>query len=130
MKTSRKTRSGATKTFLSVTLICAMFATYTQPGFAIALSGQKIHAQLLGVLTSTSTSSSQTTNNRIIVRDNLGLSGLNLTCLLLGCNVLESLGDPGGQLFVVQSLGNPVPLLNHLLSAVGIVDAEPDHECR
>lgn len=38
---------------------------------------------------------------RLIVRDSLGLPGLNLTCALLGCQVLHGLGDPQGQLFVV-----------------------------
>jgi subtilisin family serine protease len=41
---------------------------------------------------------------------------------------LGSIGDPGGQLFVVQSLGllNSVQFLTRLLSATGIVDAEVD----
>ena len=34
---------------------------------------------------------------RLIVRDSLGLSSLNLTCLLTGCQVVRGLGDPQGQ---------------------------------
>jgi hypothetical protein len=50
---------------------------------------------------------------RLVVRDSLGLRGINLTCLLLGCKVNNSLGDPQGQLFVVTfpSLLNPVTAL-------------------
>src|SRR5947199_606407 len=33
---------------------------------------------------------------RLVVRDSLGLSGINLTCALLGCNVVRGLGDPQG----------------------------------
>ena len=32
---------------------------------------------------------------RLVVRDSLGLSGLNLLCPLLGCQVVRGLGDPG-----------------------------------
>jgi hypothetical protein len=39
--------------------------------------------------------------SRLVVRDSLGLPGINLTCALLGCNVVQDLGDPQGQLFVV-----------------------------
>ena len=38
---------------------------------------------------------------RLIVRDSLGLPGINLTCLLTGCKVATGFGDPNGQLFVV-----------------------------
>src|SRR6201987_2431084 len=65
---------------------------------------------------------------RLIVRDSLGLQGLNLTCLLLGCRVNNSLGDPQGQLFVVTfpSILNPVTALLKLNLQLGIVDAEID----
>ena len=65
---------------------------------------------------------------RLIVRDSLGLSGINLTCLLLGCNVVGSLGDPQGQLFVVvfPSILNPVTALLKINLNVGILDAEID----
>ncbi len=65
---------------------------------------------------------------RLVVRDSLGLPGINLTCQLLGCNVLRGLGDPQGQLFVVTfpSILNPVTCLLKLNLQLGIVDAEID----
>ena len=65
---------------------------------------------------------------RLIVRDSLGLQGINLTCLLLGCRVNNSLGDPQGQLFVITfpSILNPVTALLKLNLQLGIVDAEID----
>jgi subtilisin family serine protease len=65
---------------------------------------------------------------RLVVRDSLGLSGLNLTCLLLGCNVVRGLGDPQGQLFLVTfpSILNPVTSLLKINLQLGIVDVEID----
>ncbi len=65
---------------------------------------------------------------RLVVRDSLGLPGINLTCQLLGCNVVRGLGDPQGQLFVVTfpSILNPVTALLKLNLQLGIVDAEID----
>src|SRR5246500_5061222 len=65
---------------------------------------------------------------RLVVRDSLGLPGINLTCALLGCNVVRGLGDPQGQLFVVTfpSILNPVTALLKLNLQLGIVDAEID----
>ena len=65
---------------------------------------------------------------RLIVRDSLGLSSLNLTCLLLGCRVNYSLGDPQGQLFLVTlptgSLLSPLKLSLQL----GIASVEIDQK--
>lgn len=65
---------------------------------------------------------------RLVVRESLGLSGINTTCLLLGCNVVRGLGDPQGQLFLVTfpSILNPVTALLKLNLQPGIVDAEID----
>jgi subtilisin family serine protease len=66
----------------------------------------------------------------IIVRDTLGSSGLNVTCLLLNCNVALNLGDPEGQLFLVTA-DNPLnlpSLLTLLLNEVGVVDAEVNQQ--
>jgi len=65
---------------------------------------------------------------RLVVRDSLGLSGINLTCPLLGCNVVRGPGDPQGQLFLVTfpSILNPVTALLKLNLQLGIVDAEID----
>ena len=67
---------------------------------------------------------------RIIVRDKLGLRGLQLTCLLVRCQVALNLGDPSNQLFVVtvDSSANLNSLLTQLLNQVGIVDAEVDQQ--
>jgi subtilisin family serine protease len=69
---------------------------------------------------------------RLVVRDSLGLRGINLTCLLLGCKVNNSLGDPQGQLFVVTfpSLLNPVTALLRLNLQLGIVGVEIDQSVK
>jgi subtilisin family serine protease len=65
---------------------------------------------------------------RVIVRDTLGQAALNTTCALLGCNVLEGLGDPTGQVFLigVPDTANLTTFLQMLLSLTGIADAEVD----
>jgi len=66
---------------------------------------------------------------RLIVRDSLGLPGLNLVCMLLGCQVSQNLGDPQGQLFVVTfpSLLDPITALLKLkIGLLGIVSVEID----
>jgi subtilisin family serine protease len=68
---------------------------------------------------------------RIIVRDNLGLPGLKFTCLLLNCKVTANLGAPTNDLFLI-TLNNPVADLTAVLTALtnqlGIVDAEVDQQ--
>lgn len=65
---------------------------------------------------------------RLIVRDSLGLPGLNLSCALLGCQVLHGLGDPQGQLFVVTfpRILDPVTSLLRLQLGAGILSVEID----
>jgi subtilisin family serine protease len=72
--------------------------------------------------------SSAQADTRVVVRDSLGLSGINLTCALLGCNVVGGLGDPQGQLFLVTfpSILDPVTSLLKLRLQLGVVDAEID----
>jgi subtilisin family serine protease len=108
------------KAGICAVLILALFTVYVQPGFAVAPPPSKVNAQLLGGLLGGT--------NRYIVRDTRGLLGLNLTCLLFGCKVLEGIGDPDGQLFVVatSSLLSPVLFLTQLLSGGGITNAEVD----
>jgi subtilisin family serine protease len=65
---------------------------------------------------------------QIIVRDSLGVTGLNTTCLLLNCKVTANLGDPSGQLFVIsinQAL-DPLLFVTLLSNQAGILDAEVD----
>jgi len=69
---------------------------------------------------------------RLIVRDSLGLSGMKLTCALLGCNVVGGIGDPQGQLFVVTfpSILNPVTAILKLNLQLGIVSVEIDQKVK
>src|SRR5258708_19051156 len=72
--------------------------------------------------------SSAQAQTRLVVRDSLGLPGINLTCQLLGCNVVRGLGDPQGQLFVITfpPILNPVTALLRLNLQLGIVGVEID----
>jgi subtilisin family serine protease len=65
---------------------------------------------------------------RVIVRDSLGLPGINLTCLLTGCHVVTGLGDPDGQLFLVTlpAVLNPVTSILRLSLQTGILSVEID----
>jgi subtilisin family serine protease len=67
---------------------------------------------------------------RLIVRDRLGLNGLRLTCLILNCNVGLSLGDPSGHLFLVtvNDSVNLTTFLSGLLRQAGVVDVEIDQQ--
>src|SRR5579872_3366302 len=69
---------------------------------------------------------------RLIVRDSLGLPGINLTCALLHCNVVNAIGDTQGQLFVVSfpSLLDPLLGILQLNVQLGIVDVELDQTVR
>jgi len=96
-----------------------------QSGFNIKKLGLAIC--LLVVLSVASAPAAQA-QTRLIVRDSLGLSGINLTCLLLGCNVVRGLGDPQGQLFLITfpAILNPVTEILTLQLNLGIVDVELD----
>jgi len=65
---------------------------------------------------------------RLIVDDSLGLPGINLACLLAGCTVVEGLGDPKGELFLVTfpAILNPVTSILQLSLDLGIVSIEVD----
>jgi subtilisin family serine protease len=69
---------------------------------------------------------------RLIVRDSLGLPGINLTCLLMGCRVVTGLGDPDGQLFLVTlpSFLNPITGLLQLNLQLGILSVEIDQNAK
>jgi subtilisin family serine protease len=64
----------------------------------------------------------------LIVRDTLGITDLNILCPLLGCQVIENLGDPLSQLFLVTPtvLGTLDQLLQILPLQLGIVSVEVD----
>jgi subtilisin family serine protease len=110
---------GGTKWTLRIGLLCSVLAVYLQPAIASSLPRIDINAQVAIGTSSTF---------RYIVRDIQGLSGINLACSLLGCQVVESIGDPDGQLFLVQTSGliNSALFLTQLLSTSGVTNAEPD----
>jgi hypothetical protein len=64
----------------------------------------------------------------LIVRDRLGITDLSTLCPLLGCQVVENLGDPLSQLFLVTptALGSLDELLDILPLQLGIVSVEID----
>ncbi|HUJ80393.1 MAG TPA: S8 family serine peptidase [Candidatus Acidoferrales bacterium] len=64
----------------------------------------------------------------VIVRTNLGMTGLQGVCVSNGCTVVGSLDGNRGQLFLVQPAQGLIPnLLASVLRLVdGILDAEPD----
>src|SRR5215831_15199866 len=71
---------------------------------------------------------SSTAQNHVIVRDSLGKTALQATCVLLNCTVLEGIDGSVGQVFLVAAPANVSlsTFLNSLLRQTGIVDAEPD----
>src|SRR5580693_8195456 len=87
-----------------------------------------IAASLLLLVVTAFCAPSAEAQTRLIVRDSLGLPGLNLTCLLTGCKVVEGLGDPNGQLFLVTlpAILNPVTELLKLSLDLGILSVEVD----
>lgn len=68
---------------------------------------------------------------RLVVQDTLGLNGILNLCALLGCTQIEAIGDPLGQVFMIQvplSLPIVTPLLDSLLNSplLGLVAVETD----
>src|ERR1051325_8904996 len=76
--------------------------------------------------------SSAQAQTRLVVRDSLGVSGIKLTCAVLGCNVAGGLGDPQGQLFLVTfpSILNTITCILNLKVQLGIVDVEIDQKVK
>jgi subtilisin family serine protease len=82
-------------------------------------------AQSLLAQSSSGTTAPQQT--RLVVRDSLGLTGILNLCVLLNCSTVESLGDPQGQLFMIEVPSALAPLTSLLnLSVLGLVDVEID----
>lgn len=81
-------------------------------------------AQNLAAQSTNGLAASQT---RLVVRDSLGLNGILNLCGLLGCSTVESLGDPQGQLFMIEIPPALAPLTSLLnISLLGIVTIETD----
>ncbi len=91
------------------------------------LWGQPASAQLLSSSTTISTTSTATAGG-VIVRTNLGVSGLQTVCLLNGCTVAGSVDGNLGQVFLVTPNQGLLPdvLAATLRLVTGILDAEPD----
>jgi subtilisin family serine protease len=66
--------------------------------------------------------------NDAIVRDSLGQTALQATCVLLGCKVTQGLDGSLGQVFLVSvpAGASLSTFLGQLLGQSGIVDAEPN----
>jgi subtilisin family serine protease len=85
----------------------------------LCFAGQNSAAQILGARTPSQT--------RLVVRDSLGLTGILNLCGLLGCSSVEGLGDPQGQLFMIQIPSELAPVTSLLnISLLGIVSIETD----
>jgi subtilisin family serine protease len=64
---------------------------------------------------------------RLVVSDSLGLNGILNLCVLLNCSTVESLGDPQGQLFMIEIPSALAPLTSLLnLNLLGLVSIETD----
>jgi thermitase len=64
------------------------------------------------------------TPQRFILRAPGGIGVVQTLCGLIGCGLLEPLGDPGSQVFVIST--SSTALLNSLLLSLGITHIEPD----
>lgn len=100
--------------------------TRVQASTTIRPFPRAVHAcLLLLVLISTQFSAAQT-QNRVVMRDTLGLTGILNVCNLLGCSAVQAIGDPGGQLFMIQTQSLLNSLTLGLLSPLGVVSVEAD----
>jgi subtilisin family serine protease len=98
--------NGSYRRTLCVLLLLACFAAQSLPAYA---------------------STQPAPQARLVVRDSLGLSGILNLCWLLGCSTVEGLGDPQGQLFMIQIPSQLAPLTSLLnLSVLGLVTIETD----
>lgn len=90
----------------------------------------KAHRWIIALFLLAGFGSTASAQQGLIVRDNLGLSGLNSTCLLLNCQVSMSLGDPAGHVFLVTSTSplNITTLIPLLSNQLGVVDVEVDQQ--
>jgi len=64
---------------------------------------------------------------RLVISDSLGLNGILNLCALLGCSTVEGLGDPKGQLFMIQIPSGLAPITSLLnLNLLGLITIETD----
>ncbi len=83
---------------------------------------------MLCVLVLAASSLPAAAQSQYIVRDSLGLTSLQNTCLVVGCTVTEGIDGSLGAVFLVStsSTVSSTTFLQTLLSQPGVVDAEPD----
>jgi subtilisin family serine protease len=98
-------------------------STIFRTGLALLLC-LGLGVQTLGAQTASAQAAPQT---RLVVSDSLGLNGILNLCALLGCSTVEGLGDPKGQLFMIQIPSALAPLTSLLnLNLLGLVSIETD----
>ncbi|HTZ96910.1 MAG TPA: S8 family serine peptidase [Terriglobales bacterium] len=95
------------------------FRTFLAIVLLVCLGTQNLPAQ-------TSSASAQNVT-RLVVRDTLGLNNLLNLCILVRCSTVEGLGDPQGQLFMIELPGALAPVTSLLnISLLGIITIETD----
>jgi Subtilase family len=103
-------------------ILALLVGISTQPASAQGLLG--------GLLSTVGSALNDLTSPQpgVIVRTNLGRTGLQASCALHACTVVEGLDGNIGQVFLVRSTNGLLPnlLANVLQLVVGILDAEPD----
>ncbi|HYL12457.1 MAG TPA: S8 family serine peptidase [Terriglobales bacterium] len=85
-----------------------------------------VQACLLLLVLITAQFSAAQTQNRVLMRNTLGLTGILNVCNLLGCSSVQAIGDPSGQLFMVQTSSVVDSLLLLVLRPLGVVSVESD----
>src|SRR5260370_30419000 len=94
------------------------------------VSTMKPRLWLVGALMALLCATPPKADNRFIIRSTLKLQQLQAACnpplLPSICTVVEGLGDPLGQLFVITSPLDLQGLLNLAGNPLGIIDAEVD----
>lgn len=78
-------------------------------------------------LTAQTSNTSTQSVTRLVVRDSLGLNGVLNLCILVRCSTVEGLGDPQGQLFMIEIPSVLAPVTSLLnISVLGLVSIETD----
>src|SRR5207248_11104098 len=82
-------------TSLHIAFFCLVLTAALDTGFAAVTGSLRLDTRLIRGTRTPSPA-------RFIVRDLQGLSDISRTCSQLRCQLLQNVGDPDGQLFVVQ----------------------------
>lgn len=116
-------RNTHSKTIFSIALLCAFFGSHEERAIAAVFPRVHVNPQITNGAPSPI---------RYIVRHSQGAAGINFACSLVGCQIVESVGDPEGQVFVIQTSGltPSAVFLAQLLTVTGVVDAELDQNGR